>query len=357
MTAPEMLAALERLEPYGPEFRGFLSNHGPMVAESLLELDAAGAIGPWVARYLEHLEPAPPLSPPIPQSAWPTALGDPALAGEWLATVVADAHDNDWRGLLARWWPRLLPGLAAAAAHGVIRVAHAVRQLDLASGDPSPLLLNELQRGLAYWASRYQEVPSAGAIAGDLGAVAAVAALPRLALADRPSGVPGIAPWLDALAGVPRYVEALECWAAPSDPDIALDEIVEASARVLAAREDTPIAFCHAVTAPSAVRLVLPHLPSELHHATVAATWSTSAGLIAAFAHAPTADESAPTLLTDGTSPTQQRQRLTAQAVAHGDEHVIKLTAAALREHTRTGAPTLLAAAERLMSRLTPTTS
>lgn len=328
MTAPEMLAALERLEPYGPEFRGFLSNHGPMVAESLLELDAAEAVDRWITKYVEHLEPATPSAPPIPPNAWPTALGDTALAAEWIATVTADTHGNDW---------------------------HAVRQLGLAGDDPSPLLIDELQRGLAYWAMRYQEIPAARVIAGDLDATAAVAALPRLALADRPNGIPGIAPWLDALAGVPGYVAALERWAAPSDPDTALDEIIEAAARVLAAREDAPIAFCHAVTAPSAVRLVLPHLPTELHHATVVATWSASAGLIAAFANAPTTDESAPATFTGGTSPTEQRQWLTARALAHGDEHVIKLTAAALREHSRTDSPTLLAAAERLMTRLSPT--
>ena len=45
---------------------------------------------------------------------------------------------------------------------------------------------------------------------------------------------------------------------------------------------------------------------------------------------------------------------LTARAVEHGDEHVIKLTEAALREHARTGDPTLLVAADRFRDRVDP---
>jgi hypothetical protein len=45
---------------------------------------------------------------------------------------------------------------------------------------------------------------------------------------------------------------------------------------------------------------------------------------------------------------------LAGRAVEHGDEHVIKLTEAALREHARTGDPTLLVAADRFRGRLDP---
>ena len=67
-------------------------------------------------------------------------------------------------------------------------------------------------------------------------------------------------------------------------PDGALDELIPASARVLAARDDAPIAFCHTVTAPAAVRLVLPVLPDLLCRASVAASWQVVGAIVAAFA-------------------------------------------------------------------------
>src|SRR3569833_107091 len=63
--------------------------------------------------------------------------------------------------MAAEAWPRLLPGSAAGATHGVIRVGHAVRSLlDLETGPR----VTELAHGLAYWAARWQPLalPAAG---------------------------------------------------------------------------------------------------------------------------------------------------------------------------------------------------
>lgn len=54
-----------------------------------------------------------------------------------------------WRDLLLQWWPRVLPGLAASATHGVIRTAHAVRSLRDAGTEPDALLADELAQALA----------------------------------------------------------------------------------------------------------------------------------------------------------------------------------------------------------------
>jgi hypothetical protein len=48
------------------------------------------------------------------------------------------------------------------------------------------------------------------------------------------------------------------------------------------------------------------------------------------------------------------RTALAERAVEHGDEHVIKLVEASLREHSRTGDPVLLTAADRFIGRLRP---
>ena len=49
-TAPPdvLLDALDRLRGTGPEFGGFLANHGPMAAEALTRIGGSEAIPRWV---------------------------------------------------------------------------------------------------------------------------------------------------------------------------------------------------------------------------------------------------------------------------------------------------------------------
>ena len=160
MTDGALLDALDRLRGTGPEFNGFLANHGPMASEALVRLGAADAVGRWVSGYLPRLDAAPAAGTGIDD--WRERLGDERLFGDWTAYLRREAAGRSWRELLLRWWPRLLPGLAASATHGVIRTAHAVRSLR-AAGDqpPEPLLVDELAQGLAFWAARYEPLPGA----------------------------------------------------------------------------------------------------------------------------------------------------------------------------------------------------
>ena len=129
-----------------------------------------------------------------------------------------------------------------------------------------------------------------------------------------------------------------------------LDELIGAAARVLAARDDAPIAFCHAVTAPAAVRLVLPELPEPLARARVAGGGEVVGAIGAGGAGPPPAAES----VAVDTDPEPLRERVVPLAVEHGDEHVIKLTEAVGREYRRTGDATLLVAADRFRGRIPP---
>jgi len=155
---------------------------------------------------------------------------------------------------------------------------------------------------------------------------------------------------LRALHRLDGLAEGLDRWGPDPTPDTALDQLIGAAARVLAARPDAPIAFCHAVTAPAAVRLVLPILPDHLQRASVAASWQVVGGIIAAFASPRHAAESAHA----DADPDLLRDQLDGRAVEHGDEHVIKLTEAAEREFKRTGDTTLLVAADRFRDRVNP---
>ena len=150
--------AYQRLHQTGPEFQGWLSNHGPMAAEAMTRHGHAGDVHHWLDGYIRRLEDFPRGTGPV-GADWQQALGDPRRIADWTAFFREQTAGQPWQQVLASWWPRLLPGLAAAATHGIIRVGHAVRAL-LADGD-DPDHVTELAHGLAYWAARWQPVPGA----------------------------------------------------------------------------------------------------------------------------------------------------------------------------------------------------
>ena len=120
--------AYERLHTTGPEFDGWLSNHGPMAAEAMVRHGHAESVPEWLDGYMERLEEFPRGTGPI-GADWQEALGDPRRIADWTAYFRREVTEQPWREALETWWPRLLPGVAAAATHGVIRVGHAVRAL------------------------------------------------------------------------------------------------------------------------------------------------------------------------------------------------------------------------------------
>jgi hypothetical protein len=347
-----LLDALDRLRGTGPEFNSFLANHGPMAAEAMVQLHAADHVPGWVDWYRTRLTPEPEVRGRLRADEWRHHLGDVRFVGDWSALFERRIIEIGWQQTILEWWPRLLPGLSASATHGVIRTAHAVRSLRAlrpSESDEQAVLAAELARGLALWASRYQLLPGWPGLNGRHEAVDAVAGLPRLN-PDEPSVGPGVGGRLGAVVRLRGFPDALDHWGAPADTDAALTSIVSAAARVLAARDDAPIAFCHTVTAPAALRLVLPELPTELHRPTVAAGWQVVAGVISAYA--------APGLATERdhveVDPAPLLAELGPKAVEHGDEHVIKLAEAALREYAISGDTTLLVAADRFRGRLEP---
>jgi hypothetical protein len=160
---------------------------------------------------------------------------------------------------------------------------------------------------------------------------------------------PGLIGRLQTLFRLDGLPEALDDWGPATLDERALDELISGSARVLLARLDAPIAYCHAVTAPAAIRMILPALPADQHPTTVAAAWHVAAAIIAAFASPAGPDD-----LADADEPTPHPVEIADAAIDHGDDHVIKLTEACLRQFQLTDDPTLLVAAERFRHRIQP---
>jgi hypothetical protein len=345
--------AYQRLHVTGPEFDGWLSNHGPMAAEAMVRRGHADNVHRWLDGYMRRLEEFPRGTAAIGDD-WRDALGDPRRVADWTTYFRGEVRGQPWRAVLGTWWPRLLPGVAAAATHGVIRVGHATRAL-LADGEDA-VHVTELAHGLAYWAARWQPVPGAAGlrltpadgepvipVAAGPSPEEALAAVPRIA--DQSGGV---RERLGQLADLPSWPAAL---AAPVIPGSAaeirswLTGLADAAAiRYLSYGHGNGIMLVHSATAPGAVLRTLPALDTEMWAPSLAASWAAAAALTAVYAPA------APAARTDLPSPPagpQAAEDAFARAVDHGDEHVIKFADTAADVYARTGNGDALAAAIR----------
>ncbi len=209
---------------------------------------------------------------------------------------------------------RLAPGMAAAATHGVIRTGHAVRAL---RDGETAARRSELGQALGYWAALWQPVPAL-VPAGRRTVRDALPAVPHL---TRQQGRAGER--LTALADQEGWAAAVTALAPVVDPAAVLSEVVDAALRTYAGRaHGNPVMLVHAVTAPAAVALILPSLDPRLHRAAAETAWTTSAALTAAYA----APSPRPARV-----PAASVEDAVAQALAHGDAHVVKLTEAAVR--------------------------
>ena len=345
--------AYQRLHATGPEFDGWLSNHGPMAAEAMVRRGHADRVNRWLDGYMRRLEEFPRGIAPIGPD-WQDAVGDPRRIADWTAFFRREVTAQPWRQALETWWPRLLPGVAAAATHGVIRVGHAVRALtgDGEDGDH----LAELAHGLAYWAARWQPVPGAPATGphqltaapaareskdGTPTAAAALAAVPRIpdqsgGIRERLARLAGLAGWTAALAApqLPAPAGELRSWLAGL--------VDAATVRYLAYGHGNGVMLVHSATAPNAILRTLPVLDQRLWPSSVTAAWAAAAALTAVYAPAAPA---APAGLPGPPAGPRAAEETFARAVEHGDEHVIKFADTAADVYARTGNAGALAAA------------
>jgi Questin oxidase-like len=360
--------ALERLADLGYERGGDggdLANHGPMAAEALACMGLNGEVALWAERYKrnsQHYAPPQPRSAidPLEESSWRSALGQIDRAGDWERLFEIQLQEQPWQTVLARWWPRLLPGLLASLTHGLIRTAHAVRSV--AHDDkPTDIQLRELARGLAFWAARFTGLPGEVRMTGSLSIAEAVAALPRLPadLATEPLQ-PGQSverlyarrqlATLEHGEQPPGYHAGLSSLA-PQRVQQLLSEMTSTFAGVYVAHwEVSPVPLVHGVTAPAAIRLVLPHLPHQLHMPTVAAIWKVHMALLLAFTHDQRAEQGDRSANLDTNLP--NREELINHAYEHGAEHVIKLVEACLRENALSPDPRYAAATRAALQRI-----
>ncbi|GAA3302617.1 hypothetical protein [Streptomyces cinereospinus] len=296
--------ALQRLSGVGFEHGGSFVNHAPMAAEALAHMGYADEVPGWVDHNLRHreyhdvperrwdIDPADPAD-------WRGALGEFSRVADWTALFERELAGAPWTEVLARWWPRLLPGMSGMLTHGVIRTAHAVRAVAAAGADDT-VQRAELARGLGYWAARH----STGGVTVD----------------DGPEPLP------------PRGDDGRE-------PVVrALDDLVaEYSGRYATVAQRHPIPLIHAVTGPAAVRLVVAHLPEEQRLPSYRTARAVSRAMLGWFHATPRPAAPLPAAA--------DAAEVFARAAEIGDEHAIKLAEVAVRHEAIAPDPRHTAAA------------
>jgi hypothetical protein len=342
LTSNEALdEALEMLAPYGPSYRGGLSSHGPMAAEALVAMGRHDAVLAWVDKYRKRLEARPASVSRIAKDHWRDALGKSAQTRDWVEFFTNELAESSWQTVIGVWIPRLAPGLAAAALHGVIRVGHAVCSL---KAIVTPVRIDELARALGYLAAEFLTLPGEFAGAGTLSPQAAVGQLELLPNSKRTTnGL--ISSELADLGGFVPFEGAVNLVQPMAGTPNFMSELVATFAGVFAAVESKSFEFLHAVTGSAAVAELLPYIPVEEHARIHAYTWQVVAGIFVRYATpnlvVPTPDSIAVAKATDA-----DIDRLARLASDGGDAHTIKLVCTSIREWRRNPDPRFLAAAE-----------
>ena len=338
--------ALERFSGYTYFDSPGFAFHGPMGAEALSTLGGDDLVARWADSYAVRHRPLPVPPPqgsldPDDRNSWRPALGVVARVADWEDLFRRQLADRQWTTVVRAWAPTLLAGHGGGLTHGIIRVAHAVRALEGASGSVE-LLERELVRGLAYWAATYQPLPQRPTLSGALSVTEALEALPRPAEPWPPMEA-GTFARLPELTGFPAAVDAVE---APRSAD-PLGDLTAAFCRVvLATPANGPIVpLVHAVTPGTAARILQPLLPGVAMTELYAQLWQVGAAVTSSFSrHAP--------YQADAPRSLPEPADLMARAVAHGDTHAMKLTEACLREHAVRPDPIYLLAAAHVLDAL-----
>jgi hypothetical protein len=330
--------ALDRLAPYGIELKNGNSSHAPMVAEALCALGRPDEVTPWIERYRERMQLRPAAGEPIGGDVWRDVLGRRERFSDWALLFANELEDAPWPAVVDRWVERLAPGFCAAATHGVIRLGHAVRAIGAAE---TPSRRREVADALASWAATWQRLPG-----GDTRSSATLP--PRESITHVPVVPPArrrpgnIVASLAVLDDFPEFLPVIG-WidsTGPLAPQIA--ELTELFARVyLANARDiaTAIAFIHAVTSCAALGNIVPYVDEATARNAIRYAWQSGCALYVCFGGG--------TAVAEAVAPCKKSEdELAEQAIANGDEHVIKFTEACLRRHTLAGSVAYLAAAD-----------
>lgn len=308
--SPTLVELLDQGAAFDAEYGHELADHRPM---ALAALERLGAGPERLRAFAASYERKTGLRPARAPEPWPSGDGWPGRLGQRAAWPLYRDLFRQWIAhegavdLLAQVLPGLMPGCAAAAFHGPIRVAYAVQVGHVA----------EVADALALWAAFHQTLGSLGRRSGterdpqallrQLEAGRSEAPLIALRMADAARG-----------GRVNRVVGALQV-------DAGTPERLARAAALAYARTGNFTAL-HLVTATHAMRVLSRLLEEDQREPAWRWFWQ-------AFAHAVVAARLRPR----PAPPLREWPEILARALASDDEHVIKLVDSAREEERAYG--------------------
>jgi hypothetical protein len=310
MTTP-LHRLLDRNLALPAEYAHGMTNHLPMALHALHALGAgAPQLERFFAAYARRFE------------GGRAGCADPAGFAEARAVFDARIAEHGSDAVVAEALPRLWPGVAGAAFHGLIRTAHAVQ-----AGHAG-----ELAAALAYWAVRAQAVPEAGPPSSPMPLAAWTGELEAAALQARFPGSSISGRMAHAVAS-PAY-QRLAAALAPEDA--TLERLAGWAARLYARSGNFTV--LHTVTGLRAARVLM-------------ARWPAPAGTGPVLVRALTAALLASHLATNtARAPLRSWAEVRAAALASDDDHAVKLVHACVEETAAYGEGERLAAASRVLA-------
>lgn len=292
------------------EYQDQLTSHLPMALQALHSLGASPQrMQAFYVAYSKRFDGVQATAAALPVADWRSLRGQPdtypALMGSMRALVARNGVDAVLRALL----PDLLPGVAAAAFHGLIRTAHAVQ-----SGHAG-----EVAAALAYWAWRWQPLAPARVSTERMPLSAWSQALVRDALAWRSDGS-----LISIRMGQAAQGAVYQSLADALPPFADLQSAIESLAAVAAERYVASPNFTvlHMITGMRALRVLSPWIESQEGVQPILIRAFTAAYLAAGVVPLAIAPE--PRLRT--------WPEVIAEGIASNDDHVIKLVHACREE-------------------------
>lgn len=334
--SPIIDEALEILKDDGFEYGPGYSNHGPMAAEAMLALQRPDHVLEWVRRYRKRLHERPGVFEAINKCKFKEALGDARRSEDWFVFFKEELSNDPWQQVVRHWVPQLAPGTMAGGTHGLIRTAHAVRSLNAAQ---TPHRLDELARGLAYWACMFQSLPTK--FSGPRMQVSPSRAIGSVKTVP-PESLGKYQLLREAMSALDvdtfgPVVELVDSNGVASEFISNLTETFATCYLANATNIGLAVTFIHTVTAPSGLRLLCPHLDSRTIPDVLRYGWQAAAALYSVFGRNGYALPCESFEADD--------DDLIDRAIATGDEHAVKFTEACLREFALNPKPIYRAAA------------
>lgn len=322
-------AALDQLKDCGPDLQNGFTSHMPMVVEALCRMGEGDKAEGWLNSHVGEAVPLTEYKEQAPiDDQWPDALGMENRFADWRRMFDEDIATYGWQAVLEMWVPRLAPGFMAAATHGLLRTAHVARTLP---DQETSERLGELAQGLALWASTYQTLPlvlegPTQSFSKPLPLTEALAVIPMLSESERENGG-AITHALSQLAGHDAFGPVIHLLVFADDARETALDLAEALVGVYLRHAKDPLSsvvFTHGVTSVAATHGLMGLVSKEAGETLLRFAWQGVAGLYATYGDLDAKAEG---------RAAESEAEIVVQAVAHGDDHIIKLAEACLGLH------------------------